>query len=136
MYILQIEALICFLVFEMASCFSPQTIISKRCTTNNRIFKTNSPPTTPFHSLDPLKSPNASRDLGIRHIFTRNEEPIIESSESLIDQNEETITQEPYHQKNKFKSFSDIISDKVGQIDETRLAFPEIANGEVDRVFR
>lgn len=136
-FILQIEVLImCFLVFEMASCFSPHTIISTKCTTSNRIFKTNAPPTTPFHSLDSLKSPIASRELGIRHIFTRNKEPIVESSESLIDQNEERITQETYNQKNKFKSFSDIISDKVGQINESRLAFPEIANGEVDRVFR
>jgi tyrosine-specific transport protein len=128
--LLQIKAFLWFLVFEMASSFSPHTtkymIISSRTT-----FRTNTPFISQAKFLDPCKlfqSSLASRVPGKRYVFTRNQETNVESSESP-----ETIIDESNQQKNK--SFSDIISDKVGQIDETRLAFPEIANGEVDRVF-
>jgi hypothetical protein len=129
--LLQIKAFLWFLVFEMASSFSPHTtkyMISSSRTT----FRTNTPFISQAKFLDPCKlfqSSLASRVPGKRYVFTRNQETNVESSESP-----ETIIDESNQQKNK--SFSDIISDKVGQIDETRLAFPEIANGEVDRVFR
>lgn len=132
--LLQIKAFLWFLVFEMAFSFSLHTTKYMRTT-----FRTNAPLISQAKNLDPYKSLQsslASRDLsGKRFIFTRNQETNVESSESpLMDEQKERVIDETNQQKNK--SFSDIISDKVGQIDETRLAFPEIANGEVDRVFR
>ena len=71
-------------------------------------------------------SPNTKRDLSVRSYVDVQDETIESTNDdAVVEYDQESVN-----------SWRVKLSEMTGKIDEDRLAFPEIASGEVPRVFR
>lgn len=95
----------------------------------------------------PSADPNIGRDLVKRGVSAMDKDSLIESVTSLdssspspsgnafLEVDAESITINLAEEQGPMKAVSSFLSEKIGTIDESRLAFPEIVSGEVPRMF-
>lgn len=73
------------------------------------------------------------RDLVIRGVSSLEKDRTIEAEATIVDKEGEGY--ENATKVGQMKSIGDFLVEKMGSVDESRLAYPEIASGEVPRMF-
>ena len=131
---------------EQVVAFSPSTFSPVMRTSSlplhalNRNNEREMPMSRPFSDSTSPVMKTSNRDLSIRSYAdpdsTTAQEPATAASGSTSTEDEETKNLLLEQDQEALNSWSAKMSEMSGSFDEERLVFPEIASGEVNRVFR
>ena len=108
--------------------------LSMRSSLNAASSDNNRDPAKAFGDTS-IETPYTKRDLTLQSMVDSNS--AVESVESATEEKTDEAAQKLLEQdQNSLNSISEKISEMSGKFDESRLSYPEVASGEVPRIFR